>query len=116
MVVDLGFVDDYNNAKILSWAAQSYMKSVVVENFDLSKKLYDRGVKSWAISGVIPYEIKNKVPITIATITILTYITMTFRSVLKVGLEMIMKGVLENSLVLLMVMKCQVVSKETLNT
>ena len=115
MVVDLGFVDDYNNAKILSWAAQSYMKSVVVENFDLSKKLYDRGVKSWAISGVIPYEIKDKVPITIA-ITISTYITMTCRIVLRVGLGMIMKDVLENSLNLLMVMKCQVVSKETLNT
>jgi hypothetical protein len=91
------------------------MKSVVVENFDLSKKLYDRGVKSWAISGVIPSEIKDKVPITIS-ITILTYITMTCRILLRVGLGMIVKDVLENSLDLLMVMKCQVVSKETLNT
>ena len=61
MVVDLGFVNDLNNAKILSWAAQGYMKNVVVENFDLSKKLYSRGVKSWAISGILPYEYKSKV-------------------------------------------------------
>ena len=61
MIVDLGFVDDINNARILSWAAQSNMKSVVVENFDLSKKLYRRGVRSWAINGILPFEIKTKV-------------------------------------------------------
>ena len=63
MVVDLGFVDDLNNAKILSWAAQGYMKSVVVKDYDTSKRLFHRGVKSWAISGILPYEVKNKVPL-----------------------------------------------------
>jgi hypothetical protein len=53
-------VDDLNNAKILSWAAQGYMKTVVVENYESSKTLYSRGVKSWAKDGMVPYVIQSK--------------------------------------------------------
>lgn len=56
IVTDLGFAEDYERAFILSWAASKYMDAVVVEDNETSNALCDNGVKSWALSAIIPYD------------------------------------------------------------
>jgi hypothetical protein len=78
MVVDLGFVDDLESARILSWANKymvcSDMKSNklrieiivvfkghhIVETSKESQDLYHNGLKSWALEMMTVFEVKDK--------------------------------------------------------
>jgi len=55
LVTDLGFVSDYKQAFILSWAAGSYMDTLVVQDSKTAMKLYEKNIKVWALSDVVPY-------------------------------------------------------------
>jgi hypothetical protein len=55
LVTDLGFVEDYERAFILSWAAKAYMDTMVVHDQATAKELYDNRVKVWALSDIVSY-------------------------------------------------------------
>ncbi len=52
---DLAFVDDEDEAKLISWAAQSFHDAIIVENLDDALELYHKGFKSWAIEDCQEY-------------------------------------------------------------
>ena len=57
LVVEIGYVDDEVDSRILSWAAANYLDAMVVEDSKTAKELYNSGVKSWAIDQINPFEI-----------------------------------------------------------
>ena len=50
LAVDLGYVDDEAEARIISDAAGNYMSSVICNNDEAATRLYDKKVKSWSLS------------------------------------------------------------------
>lgn len=56
VVVDLGFADRPDTARLLSWAAQSTIDAVVVEQSSAAHTLYDRGVKAWSLDQMVRYK------------------------------------------------------------
>lgn len=55
MVVDLAFVNDVNEARILSFHAHKYMDAWVVPTATVSQQLFAKGVKAWALDLVKPF-------------------------------------------------------------
>jgi len=52
LIVELGFVDDENEARILSCAAQRQMKLYTVENHDDALLLKRQGISSWSFDQI----------------------------------------------------------------
>lgn len=59
-VVDLGYVNDVNEARILSFHAKRYMDAWVVDNTDMAQELYSRGVKAWALDMIRPFRMRTR--------------------------------------------------------
>lgn len=55
-MVDVAFVDDLQDAELVSWAmADHFMGLVITETLEDSRMLYERGIKSWAVGQVEPH-------------------------------------------------------------
>jgi len=48
VVVDLGYVDDYQTAFVLSWAASTRIDALVVPDYGTARELFENGIKVWA--------------------------------------------------------------------
>lgn len=49
LVVDLAYIDDYNKAFIISWAAGKSIDAYVVANSEIAQDLYNKNIKSWSL-------------------------------------------------------------------
>lgn len=56
-VCDLGFVDDEDSAKLLSWAAGTYMDAVIVDDTKEANELYHMKIKSWALDQMEHFQV-----------------------------------------------------------
>lgn len=52
-VFELGYATGKNDARILSWAAKSYMNVLVVKNKELAKELYDKNCRSLSLDMMV---------------------------------------------------------------
>ena len=59
LVVDLCYVDDLQEAKILSWAAAANIDTMVVKNMDTARLLFEKGVKAWALNQIFNYKVRR---------------------------------------------------------
>jgi len=59
LVVDLAFVDNLVEARILSWAAGTYIDALVVDTSAVSTELYKKGVKVWALDQIVPFKVRD---------------------------------------------------------
>eukprot|EP01039_Chlorochromonas_danica_P002706 gene2706-2956_t len=55
MLVDLAYVNDPSEARILSYHAQKYMDAWIVSTHEIAEELFSRGVKAWAIGHIKPF-------------------------------------------------------------
>ena len=53
ILTDLGYVEDENDAKLLSWAAQSKMDCTIVSDKRIRDELYDKHVKVWCTKDIV---------------------------------------------------------------
>lgn len=60
VVVDLAYIDDPNEAEIISWAAGSMMDAVVVPDTKTAKELFSRKVKVISLDQIIPFKISDR--------------------------------------------------------
>jgi chromosome segregation ATPase len=56
LAVDLGYVNDIEEARILSDAAGRYLSAVVCQNDAVARKLYDKKVKAWSLTRMRKYK------------------------------------------------------------
>jgi len=60
MVVDLGFVNDLCEARILSFHAARYMDAWVVDSDEQAAQLFSKGVKAWAVNLIKPFRMRTR--------------------------------------------------------
>ena len=58
-VAELGFVNDPQQARVLSWALGSKMSAVLVAGKEEQLKLSDQGVCAMSRSGLLPFKMKD---------------------------------------------------------
>ena len=59
--LDFGFVDNEDEAKILSWAGRGQLDAVVVKDSSIGKELFQSGVKAWPLDQIVPFKVSLKV-------------------------------------------------------
>ena len=57
LVADLGYVDDYQTAYVLSWAASHRMDALVVPDYGTARELYENGIKAWAEDQICNFRV-----------------------------------------------------------
>lgn len=59
LVVDLGKVEDYNEAYILSWAGLAHLDCVVVEEDGVAQQMFEAKIKVWSLDQMRPFMVSE---------------------------------------------------------
>jgi hypothetical protein len=60
LVVDLGFVDNVDEARIISMSINRAMDAIVVETSEEALLLHDEGIKALALDQILPFTVRDR--------------------------------------------------------